>query len=305
MSLWDDLKDMLILGRFHFLFGGFLLFTLGALTATALGSPADTMRFVLGYIVFFPAHLSVSYSNDLYDIDADSFNKPSPFSGGSGVLGRRPELKRAAFVMAISLIAVSLVMSVIFTLIYGMGPIFPLYVLFGSLLGWFYTAPPLRLSYRGLGEVSTAVTVGLLVPLIGYWSMKGGLDTGPLPLAPAMMLYGGAFILNVQVPDVEADVRGKKRSLVTKVGRVRALRLVSILFIMASVNWWGLYLLDLGPRGMDLLPFAIVSLIPVLATLPSLIAVPKSRMEAVRMVTANMGATFVLLGILDLVLLVL
>lgn len=304
MRLVDDLKDMLILGRFHFLFGGFLLFTLGALTAVSMGATADTMRFVLGYIVFFPAHLSVSYSNDLYDINADSFNKPSPFSGGSGVLGRRPELRGAAFVTAISLIAVSIGMSVVFTFLYDMGPIYPLYVIFGSLLGWFYTAPPLRLSYRGLGEVSTAVAVGILVPLTGYWSMMGRPDPGPLPLAPSMMLYGGAFILNVQVPDVEADLLGMKRSLATRLGRGRTLRLVSILFIMASVHWWGIYLLDLGPRGLDILPFALASLIPVLATLPSLAIKAKSRMASVRMVMANMGANFVLLGILDLALLI-
>jgi 1,4-dihydroxy-2-naphthoate octaprenyltransferase len=38
----------------------------------------------------------------------------------------------------------------------------------GNLVGWFYSAPPLRLAYRGLGEFSTAATVGFLVPAMGY-----------------------------------------------------------------------------------------------------------------------------------------
>jgi len=303
MPLGEDIKDMLIMGRLHFLLGGFLLFSLGALIADALGGPGGLPRFLTGYAVFFPAHLSVSYSNDLYDVKADSYNTPSPFSGGSGVLKRRPDLRRWAFILSVTLIMISLGMSLIFTIIFDMGVLFPLYVLMGALLGWFYTAPPLKLSYRGMGEISTALTIGLLVPMMGYWVMMGKLDPGLLPFAPSLLLYGGAFILNVQVPDVEADLRGGKLSLVTRIGRKRALRLVFVLFLMASVHFWGLYLMDLGPDGIDLLPFALASMVPLLASLPSFLMSTQDRKRATYMVTANLGSNFILLGSLNAVLL--
>ncbi|MCU0798937.1 MAG: prenyltransferase [Candidatus Thermoplasmatota archaeon] len=305
MPLGEDIKDMLIMGRLHFLLGGFLLFSLGALIADAMGGPGGLPRFLMGYAVFFPAHLSVSYSNDLYDVKADSYNTPSPFSGGSGVLNRRPELRRWAFILSVTLIMISLVMSLIFMIIFDMGVLFPLYVLMGALLGWFYTAPPLKLSYRGMGEISTALTIGLLVPMMGYWIMMGKLDPGPLPFAPSLLLYGCTFILNVQVPDVEADLLGGKRSLVTRVGREKALDLVFILSLMASVHLWGLYLMGLGPVGMDMLPFALASLVPVIASMPSLVSRARNRRRATYMVTANLGSNFIFLGSIDLGLLLL
>ena len=75
----------------------------------------------------------------------------------------------------------------------------------GNLLGWFYAAPPFRLAYRGLGELSTAISAGILIPGMGYLAQRGALDSLGLLFAIPLMLYGLGFILAVEIPDESPD----------------------------------------------------------------------------------------------------
>ena len=79
---------MVRMGRLPLLFGGLLLYLLGALTAVAAGHPFSPARILLGYAVLGPAHLSVHFSNDYFDIEGDGKGKPTGVSGGSGVFWR-------------------------------------------------------------------------------------------------------------------------------------------------------------------------------------------------------------------------
>lgn len=191
---------VLRLGRLHFVLAGLLLFSWGALLAVLAGAEAAWGRFALGYLVLFPAHLSVSYSNDYFDAEADAYGTPTLFTGGSGILQAEPALRPLARAIALGLIGLSLVMGIVFAWRYGGGVGFVGLVLLGNLLGWFYAAPPLRLSYRGLGEAATAAMVGFLLPALGFLVMAGALEGPFLLVAPALLLYGASFIVAVQIP---------------------------------------------------------------------------------------------------------
>lgn len=144
----DQLKALLKLGRFRFILAGFLLYCLGALWAVYQGSPFDLGSFAAGYLILFPAHLSVSYSNDYFDRDSDQAGSPEPVSGGSGVLQEYPELTGWARGIALALIASSLVLGVVFAYLNIIDWWFLIFILAGNALGWFYSAPPLRLDCR-------------------------------------------------------------------------------------------------------------------------------------------------------------
>jgi len=81
-----NLKELIVLGRFHFVLGGLLLYTLGYLLAVSAGISFSMDLFLWGYAILFFAHLSVHYSNDFFDAKGDRISKPTLFSGGSGVL---------------------------------------------------------------------------------------------------------------------------------------------------------------------------------------------------------------------------
>lgn len=113
------------------------------------------------------AHLSVSYTNDYWDFEVDHYNQPTLFAGGSGVLIQNPELRSFAKNFGILLIVLSLSLAVVFSYIYS-SVTFLLIALLGNLLAWYYSAPPLKLSYLGLGEVATALS-GFILPAAVTW----------------------------------------------------------------------------------------------------------------------------------------
>jgi 1,4-dihydroxy-2-naphthoate octaprenyltransferase len=293
--------DILKLGRFHFLFGGLLLYILGAVMALEMGYHFGLIRAIFGYVVFAPAHLSVSYSNDLYDIEADAHNPGSPFSGGSGVLQKRPELRRVAFIISVLLIITSVSLSILFTVFYSITPFFVLVVILGSLLGWFYTAPPLKLSYRGWGEVCTAFAVGILVSLYGFIAVSGTLRSELLIFLFPMSLSGLVFIFNVQTPDIEADILGGKRTWASKLGRKASFVILSTMVFFQAIYYGLVMILPLELGGIRMQPFFIMSLIPVIASLPGAIGRPAERDSATFSVTLNMLALFMFLGGLDII----
>jgi 1,4-dihydroxy-2-naphthoate octaprenyltransferase len=66
----------------------------GALYAVMKGAPFMTGRFLFGYMIILSAQLSVQYSNEYFDYEADIKNTVTGFSGGSGVLVKNPHLKK-------------------------------------------------------------------------------------------------------------------------------------------------------------------------------------------------------------------
>src|SRR5690606_10263783 len=170
------LRDFIRLGRYPFLLSGFIPFTAGALLAFLLGARFTPAQFLVGYAAMAAAHLSVNYSNDYFDADADRFVETTPISGGSGVLAANPGLKPAALRVAVALMAVSVLIGYFFVTVYAYPIVFLVFGIAGNLLGWFYTAPPIALAYRNLGEVTNMITFGLLMPGAGYFVAAGTLD---------------------------------------------------------------------------------------------------------------------------------
>jgi 1,4-dihydroxy-2-naphthoate octaprenyltransferase len=239
-----------------------LLYCLGAGLAMARGADIDVWRFLFGYLIFMLAHLSVSFSNDYFDREADALGTPNEISGGSGVLVQHPELARTSIMLAVALLIASGVAAVLFMLNYSYGLGFLAFALVGGWWGYFYSAPPFRFAWRGLGEVATAIAAGVIMPGMGYLSNYGTIDGWFILISLPFMLYGLFFILAVEMPDSGADRAAGKVNFVSKHG-VRAGQLLSlaaavigtiILAIIAIGGWLGNY--------VDIPDLVVLSLIP-------------------------------------------
>ena len=227
--------DLLRVARPQFLVSGLAVFVFGAAWAVLEGAPFDVHRIVAAYVVLLPAHLSVSYSNDAFDLEADRFGRPTLISGGSGVLVRRPNLRRVTLWIAFLLHATSLVGGLVFQLMYADSWALFGFVLIGNALAWWYTAPPLQLVYRGFGEIGLALSIGGLIPGYGLLAAGGSLKLETLWLGLALVLFGLAFVLAVQIPDLEADRLGGKRTWVVQHGRRPAFRLMTLALALATL----------------------------------------------------------------------
>jgi 1,4-dihydroxy-2-naphthoate octaprenyltransferase len=284
------------LGRFRLLLSGFIPFTAGALLALLLGARFTPAQFLLGYAAMAAAHLSVHYSNDYFDADADRFVETTAISGGSGVLATNPDLKPAAFWAAVVLMAVSILAGYAFVVIYAYPAVFLAFAVGGNLLGWFYTAPPLRLAYRNLGEVTNMITFGLLMPGAGYFVAMGRLDAAFFAFSLPLFLYGLVFIVSVEIPDREGDIAGGKRTLIVRRGRVYGFSLIALAAALATAT-----LLLFAVTGVfapvDFRPVALFSCIPLGIALWGFLNRSPDRAPALRYATANILGYFIFQGL--------
>jgi 1,4-dihydroxy-2-naphthoate octaprenyltransferase len=89
----------------------------------------------------------------------------------------------------------------------------------GVLSGYFYTAPPVVLAARGLGEVVVGLNFGLLIALGTYYVQTGQLAWEPaIAGLPASFLLAGVLYIN-EFQDMPADKAAGKNNLVVRQGR--------------------------------------------------------------------------------------
>lgn len=292
----EDFINLLKLGRFHFLGAGFFLFTAGALLAVLFNFPFSLERYILGYLVVMTAHLSVSYSNDYFDVEVDKHGQPTLFTGGSGILVKHPHLQPLARRIALTLIGGSLLLAVLFTIYYQV-PLFLVLSILGVFLAWYYSAPPLQLSYRGWGEVAM-VASGFLIPSLGFLALASLLTLESVLFTLPLMCYQVLFIMSVEIPDLESDVKGSKHTYVADHGRLAGFRLAGVFGGLATI----LFLL-LALSNLFVLPdfrvVALLSLLPTSLALWSWWKRTNQRVNDTRLATYNLIGLFSCIIILD------
>ena len=279
---------LLWIARPQFVLSGLALFIFGISLAILMGAPFSLVRTLLGYLILLPAHLSISYSNDYFDVDVDKYDKPTFFSGGSGVLVDHPELRKPALWTAVILTMCSLAFGIVFQIVYS----FPFWllggVLLGNLLGWFYSAPPLRLAYRGLGELAMIISVGLLIPGSGFVVTSGQMNLDGLPFSAPMMLYGLAFIIAVEIPDMESDRLGHKMTWVARRGRRFGFTLIAASFLLATLCLFCFPWLATRSYPLDFRFLGMLSLLPLGTGCIGFLKKPMEKQSATRAVNAIM-----------------
>ena len=270
--------------------------------ALLAGFENDLTKFFWGYVIFGSAQLSVSFSNNYFDRHSDRNSVKTAFSGGSKILLENPELQFYALFISIFLLCFSIIVNLIFTVVYAYPIWFFIFVLFGGLLGWFYTAPPLKFAYRGLGELSTMLAVGFFMPGMGYFVASGTLDSLFKLIILPLSCYGLFFIITVELPDLESDALANKKNFLVKWGRTTG-KFISVLATgFGTLMLTMLFVLGIANEMIDWKPFAIFSIFPLVASITALICRTKKRKNIVKQVMVNMSSMIGFLFLIDITL---
>ena len=176
--------------------------------------------FILAMLGIMAIHSGANMANDYFDhlSGNDWANKnPTPFSGGSryiqeGILSPKTILLTALVALTVgSALGVVIILLTRSVFILALG-------LVGLLGGFFYTAPPVKLGYRCVGEFVIALLFGLFPVYGSYYLQTQVIDT--IPLLPALIV--GILIFLVifvnEFPDLQADAAVNKRTLVVRLG---------------------------------------------------------------------------------------
>ena len=170
------------------------------------------------------AHAAANVLNDFHDTRAgcDDINEDRvfPFTGGSRMIQNELLTLPATRRLGWSLVAAATVIGLVLTAVSG--PALLWIGLAGLFVGWAYSAPPLRLCSRGLGELGVAIGFGLLIPLGTVYVQTTALSTQALAAGlPSALLISLVLYIN-QFPDLRADAATGKRNWVVRLGVSRA-----------------------------------------------------------------------------------
>jgi len=192
----------------------------GSAAAYALTQPFSLPLFILALLAIMLLHSGANIANDYFDHTSknDWLNEnPTPFSGGrrfiqNGILSPKQTLAAALVALAagsaVGLVIIAITKS-IFILILG---------LVGLVGGYFYTAAPVRLGYRCIGELVIGLLFGLLPVYGSYYLQTQVIDFVPLMPACIVSILIFLVILINEFPDAAADAAVNKKTLVVRFG---------------------------------------------------------------------------------------
>ncbi len=213
-----NLLTLLRVIRVHIVVGGVLAFTLGALLAVLTGGVVKPLHLALGYGVVFLGDLSTHFSNDYFDVELDRHQKIKKLFSTKKILVENPALSPVAKKISLTLLFTSNLLAAVMFIFFEVPIEFFIITLVANLLGWIYSAPPVRLSSKSLGELAIALATGFIIPSIGYLSVKNQLDSLFVFLSIPFMLYGFFLSLNLEAPDIQNDKKGQKTTFAVRIG---------------------------------------------------------------------------------------
>ena len=184
-------------------------------------------------------HIATNMLNDYFDYKSGNdlmVKHQNPFAGGgriltAGLISPSKHLAVSLSSLVIGcLIGFYLILAQALTMLLWLG-------LVGVISAYFYVGPPLKLAYRGVGEIIVGLNFGPIMTLGSYYVLTGSWSlaalTKPfLASLPIGLLIAAVLWIN-EFPDVDADRAVGKKTLVLRLGYLRSIS-VFITFLAAS-----------------------------------------------------------------------
>jgi 1,4-dihydroxy-2-naphthoate octaprenyltransferase len=191
-------------------------------------------------------HLGLNVANDVFDTTsgADAANvNPTQFSGGSRVVHYGLMSLRTITLLSAGFYAAGIAIGLVLAATRGWDLLW--LGVAGVILSLFYTAPPLKLVHRGLGEIVVALGFGPIMTLGAYYVQAQQYDLEPLLASlPVGILIALVLYVN-EVPDRPADAAAGKRTLPVRFskdaivnGYAAAVALAFGLIVVFAVAGW-------------------------------------------------------------------
>ena len=285
-----------------------LAFLLGALLASYFGNNFSYLIFILSISWVFFLEVATVLINEKYDLESDKQNEYfSPFTGGSRVivdelLSLRQINKGIAFSMSLAaLFSVALI-------IFSASPALPtiLVLLISTILALGYTAPPFKLSYRGLAALDVGFTHSFGVLVAGF-VFQGGQWNNPVVWLLGIPLFLSILpsIILAGIPDKKADAAVGKKTVAVRFGSKNAARAAMVSVILSIISLLVVFLVETISEVYSFFIFLSVShSILLIVRLKQYISTPnpKNRIDNLIVLSLTYMLWFVIVPIISLLL---
>ena len=222
-----------------FLYAGFLPYLLGASWAYAMEGRFDAALFWVGCAGVILAVVGVEAFNEYFDARMGTDRVFNPVD--------LPPASSTIFWVGVIAFGGALAVGVFLTVRVGW-PILA-FALLGGLAAIFYEAPPIRWSYRGLGEAVIGLSYGPWMVLGSLFLHTRSLSLNALVASALPGLLIMALAVVNAIPDFHQDRLVGKRNLVVRLGRHRAAWLYAALAATALAVVAAGVMAGLFPRG--------------------------------------------------------
>ena len=226
--------------RFHFTSASFMPGILGGMIAWSMDGKFLPGYFLLVMLGLILNHMALNITDDYYDfrhvVDVLAGDSKNPYTGGSGLLSSgviQPRKMQRVFIVFYAIaIGIGIFLGI------QRGALILLLLVIGFFCAFFYTAPPIRFGYRGLGELAQLFCFGPGIGIGAYYVQSQRISWeafwGTLPFG--IMLF--SMITINEIPDYFEDRRGGKLNLVARFGREAGVWL----FVMSLLSAYGVIL---------------------------------------------------------------
>lgn len=235
---------------------------LGASAAAAV-VPLNWGWLAVTVLGIFAIEVAKNASGEIFDFEsgADLAVAPqdrTPFSGGKRVLVEGLLTREQTWLIAAACYALGAGIGL--SIVLWRAPAVAAIGIVGVVLAYQYHAPPLKLSYRGLGELAVALCYGPLIAIGTYLVQVPDVSIALILAAIPLGLLIAGFLWVNEFPDYAADKSVGKKTLIVRLGRARAA------WVYLALNVTALVLIGLLPF-FGVTPWALLGLI---ASIPAI-----------------------------------
>jgi 1,4-dihydroxy-2-naphthoate octaprenyltransferase len=225
-----------------------LPFLLGTTVAFWESGQVDWTVFAVALLALFLLTDGTYIANEYFDYENDRLNLARiggadavgiTTTGGTRVLVKGLIPRRHALVAAVAAFALAVPVGLFLQFGLGTGPLTLPLGLLGLLIGWFYTAPPLKACYRGLGELFIALGQGIVI--FGAYYVQRGFSLVPLLVSLPWFIALPALKIIREFPDYDADRATGKRGLTLRFGRARMAVVYDVLIVLSVLAFIPVY----------------------------------------------------------------
>ena len=197
---------------------------LGAAVAWSYTGHFEIFPFLLTLVAGVCLHAGTNVANDYFDHrsgnDEINVDFVRPFTGGSRLIQKGLLSPRTVLTEAVVLFAIGGLIGLYLTV--TRGPAILVLGIIGAFCGFFYTAPPVNLAARGIGELVVGINFGILMTLGSYYVQVRQFSQGAfLASLPVAILIADVLYIN-EFPDLAADRAVGKNHVVVRLGKEKA-----------------------------------------------------------------------------------
>ncbi len=245
MGSYEKLKAWISVQKFPRHSSDVLTFILGVVLAWYNTGKFHWGILILGTLAVFLIANGIYLTNEVEDYESDKVNSNRiggtdkgmglETTGGTRVLVNGLLSRKAVYIAGIVCFLLCIPLGLIIYFGFHTGPLTLPLGIFGVIVTYSYSNPPIKASYHGMGELF--MMMGYIALLFTAYYLIGGPSWFPIIASLPRIWTVGSLKFLRNIPDCEADRMANKRTSVVVIGKEKAAVIYDVMTVLALLGY--------------------------------------------------------------------